>query len=458
MTTLNQTQFAVLGQLYHTPVKGDFEYLSNALITINAQGNIHSVTTADDANFDSQIQRLEQADKLTRLTNSQYLMPGMVDLHIHAPQWPQAGKGLDLPLYDWLQDYTFPLEARFADNNFATPMYHSAVETLLANGTTSAVYFATIHNQASLTLARTCLALGQRSFVGKINMDDKELCPDYYVEDTAQGLADSEQFIQDVLALPGNEQRLVSPVITPRFVPSCTSQMLRGLGELAVKYQCHVQTHCSECDWTRDYSQQHYGKSDVVIYREMGLLTRKTILAHSIFLSDEDCRAIKETGASIAHCPLSNMYFANAAMKTREILDLDLHAGLGTDISGAPIPSVFHTCLDAVNHSRVREDGTNTHLAADSRGEIGSRISFLEAYWMATVGGGLAIDTKVGLFAPEYAFDALIIDTQAPDSDLFVIPELDTPRDRLEKIIALNRRTNVRKVYVQGKQVINKDA
>ncbi|MGI2259116.1 guanine deaminase [Shewanella sp. GXUN23E] len=455
--TLNQVQFAVLGQLFHTPVKGDFQYLPKALVCIDSQGNILSVTTAGDGQFETNIQQLDQAGKLTRLTDSQYLMPGMVDLHVHAPQWPQAGKGLDLPLYDWLQDYTFPLEAKFADNNFATPMYQAAVSTLLANGTTSAVYFATIHNQASLTLAKTCLALGQRGFVGKINMDDASQCPDYYVEKTAQGLADTEQFIQDVLALPGNEQRLVSPVVTPRFVPSCTREMLEGLGQLTAKYSCHVQTHCSESDWARDYSLEHYGKSDVAIYQEMGLLTRRTILAHSIFLSDEDCRAIKQAGASIAHCPLSNMYFANAAMKTREILDQDLHAGLGTDISGAPVPSVFHTCLDAVNHSRVREDGTNTQLAASQRGESGSRISFLEAYWMATVGGGLAIDTKVGLFTPGYAFDALIIDTCAPDSDIFIIDQLDTPRDKLEKIITLNRRSNVRKVWIQGKQVVNKD-
>lgn len=456
--TPENVQFAVLGQLYHTPVKGNFEYLPSALVCVDAQGNILSVTTADNAGFDELVIQLEQTGKLTRLTDSQYLMPGMVDLHVHAPQWPQAGKGLDLPLYDWLQDYTFPLEAKFADNSFAQPMYRSAVATLLANGTTSAVYFATIHNEASITLAKTCLELGQRGFVGKINMDDASQCPDYYLEETVQGLADTEQFIQDVLALPGNEQRLVSPVVTPRFVPSCTPEMLKGLGELTTKYQCHVQTHCSESDWARDYSLEHYGKSDVAIYQDMGLLTRRTILAHSIFLSDEDCDAIKQTGASIAHCPLSNMYFANAAMKTREILDKDLHVGLGTDISGAPVPSVFHTCLDAVNHSRVREDGTSTYLPASERGEPGSRISFLEAYWMATVGGGLAIDTKVGLFAPEYAFDALIVDTQAPDSDVFIIPELDTPRDRLEKIIALNRRTNVRQVYVQGKQVINKDA
>ena len=82
--------------------------------------------------------------------------------------------------------------------------------------------------QASLILAKTCLELGQRALVGKINMDDPSQCPEYYLEGTQQGLADTEKFIQEVLDLPGNKQGLVLPVITPRFVPSCTPEMLKG--------------------------------------------------------------------------------------------------------------------------------------------------------------------------------------------------------------------------------------
>ncbi|MCL1137890.1 guanine deaminase [Shewanella pneumatophori] len=454
---MSEIKFAVLGQYFHCPIKGDFEYAQQALIQVDNNGTIVSVMTEADADFHTQVSFFSSKNQLIELSSSQYLMPGMVDLHVHAPQFPQAGKGLDLPLYDWLQDYTFPLEAKFADMDFTKQIYPSLVKSLLANGTTSAVYFATIHKDSSVELARECLKQGQRGFVGKVNMDEASQCPPFYIEhSTADALKETEQFVQEVIGLEGNEQQLVSPVLTPRFVPSCTSEMLQGLGELAQKYQCHVQTHCSESDWARDYSQQMYGKTDAEIYRDFGLMTNRTILAHSIFLTPADHAIIKETGASIAHCPLSNMYFANAAMQSREILDNGLKCGLGSDLAGAPIPSIFHTCLDAVNHSRVREDGTSTYLPADTRGESGSRISFLESYWMATVGGGQAIDAKVGLFQPGFEFDALVVDTAVSDSNIFIIDEMDSAKDKLEKIITLNNRQNICKVWVKGQLVINK--
>lgn len=454
---MSEIKFGVLGQYFHCPVKGDFEYAAHALILVDHQGAIVSVLTDSDDKYDVQIKILSAHKQLIALSPTQYLMPGMVDLHVHAPQFPQAGKGLDLPLYDWLQDYTFPLEAKFEDMAFAKKIYPQLVQSLLANGTTSAVYFATIHKDTSVELARECLRQGQRGYIGKVNMDEPTQCPPFYIESSTEtALQETECFIQQVLALEGNEAQLVSPVITPRFVPSCTAELLQGLGELVQKYQCHVQTHCSESDWARDYSQAQYGKTDVEIYNDFGLMTSRTILAHSIFLTPSDHQLIKSTGASIAHCPLSNMYFANAAMQTREILDNDLKCGLGSDLAGAPIPSIFHTCLDAVNHSRVREDGTSTYLPANERGEQGSRISFLEAYWLATVGGGQAIDAKVGLFQPGFEFDALVIDTAIADSNIFILDEMDSAKDKLEKIICLNNRQNIRKVWVKGQLVVEK--
>ncbi|GIU41460.1 hypothetical protein TUM4438_05800 [Shewanella sairae] len=249
---MSEIKFAVLGQYFHCPTKGDFEYAQQALIQVNNQGTIVSVTTETDADFQAQVSTLSSNNQLIELSSTQYLMPGMVDLHVHAPQFQQAGKGLDLPLYDWLQDYTFPLEAKFADMDFTKQIYPSLVKSLLANGTTSAVYFATIHKDSSVELARECLKQGQRGFVGKVNMDEASQCPPFYIEhSTTEALKETEQFVQEVIALEGNEQQLVSPVLTPRFVPSCTSEMLQGLGELAQKYQCHVQTHCSEIPMPR---------------------------------------------------------------------------------------------------------------------------------------------------------------------------------------------------------------
>ena len=458
MPTLRDIKFGILGQFFHCPVKGDFEYQKDMLILVNHEGKIVSVISELDNEYQSSIATLSQDDLLIRLSDSEYLMPGMVDLHIHAPQWPQAGKGLDLPLYDWLQDYTFPLESKFENMSFAKEVYPHLVKSLLSNGTTSGVYFATIHKDTSLELAKECLRQGQRAFIGKVNMDDKTQCPSFYVENSiGEALAETEEFISDVLTLDGNENGLVFPVITPRFVPSCTKEMLKGLGELAEKYKCHIQTHCSESDWARDYSIEKYGKSDVHIYNDFGLMTDKTILAHSIFMSESDFQIIKSTGAAIAHCPFSNMYFANASMQTREVLDDGIKCGLGSDIAGAPNSSIFRSCLDAVSYSRVREDGTSIKLPQEKRGEKNKRITFLEAYWLATVGGGQVLGSNTGLFKKGYEFDALIVDTSIPDTDIYILNELDSPKDILEKIISLNSRQNIRKVWVQGELVIDKE-
>ena len=181
----------------------------------------------------------------------------MVDLHVHAPQWAQLGKALDAPLEEWLQKYTFPLEAKFADTGFARQVYASLVETLLANGTTTAVYFATIHVEASLALAEICLERGQRALVGKVAMDDPQQCPDFYRDAGASAAAaDTRVFIERLAGLQQDGDRLVHPAITPRFVPSCTDALLQELGRIAHQTGCHVQTHCSESDWARDYVQE----------------------------------------------------------------------------------------------------------------------------------------------------------------------------------------------------------
>src|SRR6185437_2811951 len=96
------------------------------------------------------------------LDEGQYFLPGFVDLHVHAPQWAQSGTALDIPLYDWLNTYTFPIESKFSDLEFAKNVYEDVVNTLLANGTTTALYFATVHKEASFLLAEICANKGQR--------------------------------------------------------------------------------------------------------------------------------------------------------------------------------------------------------------------------------------------------------------------------------------------------------
>src|SRR5580698_10552727 len=276
---------AFLGTVLHTPARGQLEILRDALIVVGGDGAIKAIHRREAAEAQEEARRFAARDDLITFGSDQYLLPGLVDLHVHAPQWPQLGKALDLPLEQWLQTYTFPLESCYADPAYAQTVYESLVSGLLANGTTTALYFGTIHLPATQILADICLRRSQRALIGRVAMDDPEQCPDYYRDPSAASAEfGTREFIRYVRSMPGNEAALVKPVITPRFIPSCTDELLRSLGALARESGCHVQTHCSESDWEHHYVLERYGTTDTAALERLGLLGRHTVLAHGNFL------------------------------------------------------------------------------------------------------------------------------------------------------------------------------
>ena len=438
---------AFLGTAIHAPTRDRLEVLDDSLIVVGDDGLIAGIRSAADA------EPYRAAGTLTELKAGQYLLPGLVDLHVHAPQFPQMGKALDVPLEVWLQKYTFPLEAKYADLEFARDVYESLVDTLLANGTTTTLYFATIHLPATKLLADICLKRGQRALIGRVAMDHPGECPDYYRDaspDAAE--ADTRAFIDYVRGLPGNAAGLILPVITPRFIPSCTDETLRRLGALTAETGCHVQTHCSESDWADGYVLERCGVTDTKALDGLGFLTRRTILAHGNFIADDDLALIRERGSGIAHCPLSNMYFSDAVLRLRSVLDAQVHVGLGTDISGGASPSIFDNARQAVNASRMLENGVDATKPAGVRGTPDTRIDPVTAFWLATAGGGEALDLPIGLFKKGYQFDAILVDAHTPAGNLQVYPD-DTHADVLQKIIYNAGRANVAKAWVGGKLV-----
>lgn len=447
--------FTLLGTAFHTPERGRLEVLEDHLFSVNAQGRIEDVLAPDHPEHAAKEADARQSGALVRLGEGQFLLPGLIDLHIHAPQWPQMGKALDVPLEVWLQKYTFPLEARYADAGYAREVYADLVDNLLANGTTTALYFATVHVEASLTLARTCLEKGQRALVGKVVMDDPDQCPPFYRDaDAASAVSDTRRFIEAVRAMVPGERPLVQPVITPRFIPSCTDAALRGLGELAHEFGCHVQTHCSESDWAKAFVEERFGRTDAASLDGFGLLTRHTILAHSNFIDGQDMDLIKGKGAGVAHCPLSNFYFANAVFPLREALDRQMHVGLGTDISGGYSPSLFDGCRHALSASRTLQSGVHAGLSRQERGASGEPINHREAFWLATAGGAEALDLPTGSFRLGHEFDALLIDTRARASNIHISAADDTPDDAFQKIVLNATRANIAKVWVGGRAVV----
>lgn len=443
---------AFLGTVLHTPVRGQLEALRDALIVVGGDGVIKAIHRREAAESEREARRFAARDELITLGSDQYLLPGLVDLHVHAPQWPQLGKALDLPLEQWLQAYTFPLEARYADPAYAQTVYESLVQGLLANGTTTALYFGTIHLPATQILADICLRRSQRALIGRVAMDDPEQCPPYYRDASAAvAEADTRAFMSYVQSMPGNQAGLIKPVITPRFIPSCSDELLSRLGALARETGCHVQTHCSESDWEHRFVLDRCGRTDTGALDGFGLLSRRTILAHGNFVGDDDIALIRARGSGMAHCPLSNVYFSDAVFPLRKILQQGVHVGLGTDIAGGASPSILDNARHAVMASRLLESGVDPAQDRGQRRRPDSHIDAITAFWLATAGGGIALDLPVGVFKEGFQFDAILVDARARDSNLY-LDASDTPEEALQKIIYHAGRANIREVWVANRR------
>ncbi|GAA2181624.1 guanine deaminase [Brooklawnia cerclae] len=435
-----------------TPVSPtEVAVLDDHLFCVDPAGTVARVLAADDPEAVELLAHHRAAGTLTEAAPGQYFLPGFVDLHVHAPQWPQLGRALDRPLGDWLMNYTFPLEARYADPVFARQVYTQLVENLLRQGTTTAMYFATVHTQASVVLAEICADRGQRALVGKVTMDDRSSNPDFYWDaDTASALDGVVEFIERVHGLGSGG--LVLPVVTPRFIPSCTDRALAGLGEIAARYGVHVQSHCSESDWEHQCAFDRYGRSDAESLDGFGLLTGRSVMAHCVHLSDRDAELFARSGTAIAHCPVSNAFFADAVLPLRRRLDEGLEIGLGTDISGGFAPSVRTALREALVQSRTLDHGADPGRPAPERGTHDGHIVLEEAFWLATAGGGEALSLPIGRLAQGYAWDAQLVDTTAAGG----LPLFDVrdSRDVLDAILLVSGAEHIAGVWVAGRRVI----
>ncbi|NXY75706.1 GUAD deaminase, partial [Glareola pratincola] len=336
---------------------------------------------------------------IRELSNHEFFMPGMVDTHIHAPQYSFTGTRVDLPLLQWLTTYTFPTEAKYKDSDFAEEVYTRVVRRTLKNGTTTACYFATIYTDTSLLLAEIIDKFGQRAFVGKVCMDMNDSVPQYK-EITADSVQETER---------------VQPVITPRFGPSCTEDLLSALGDLAQARDLHVQSHISENEEEVKLVENMFPayQNYTELYDKNKLLTSKTVMAHACYLSEEELKLFSLRGAAISHCPNSNFSLRSGVLNVQKVLKHNVKLGLGTDVAGGYSASM----LDAIRKTMMASNS----LQINKVNETG--LTLEEAFQLATLGGSqaLGLDDVIGNFEVGKEFDALLINTKASDSpfDLF---------------------------------------
>ncbi|XP_065576996.1 guanine deaminase-like isoform X2 [Artemia franciscana] len=384
-------------------------------------------------------------DEMQVLDEREFFCPGFIDTHVHASQYCNCGLALDLPLLDWLRKYTIPTEAKYKDLEFAKDVYSACLDRSLRNGTTTAQYFCTIHRESSNVLVDLAIDKGQRVFVGKVATDQNSA--DYYIEETKTSIEETEKFVQDILS---KQNPLVNPVVTPRFAPSCSMELLTNLGRIAKTYDVSIQTHCSEtlpeCQWVKELFP---GFEDYIdVYDKAGLLTAKTTLAHGIYLSEREMSRITETQTKVSHCPNSNCSLMSGLCDVRKLESLGVVVGLGTDVSGGYSISM----LDAM---RCSITVSNIIASAKDGGYV--PFNYQDALRLATISGAevLGISDKVGNFEVGKDFDALRVNLspKAGNIDIF---GYETMEELVQKFIFLGDDRNIREVYVAGRRVIKK--
>lgn len=365
------------------------------------------------------------------------LVPGLVDLHIHAPQFAFRGLGMDLELLDWLNTNTFPEEAKYADLEYAKKAYGIFAEAMKKSATTRACIFGTIHRPATELLMDLMEETGLKTMIGKVNMDRNS--PDYLRE---QGAEESEQETLRWLNETGSKYENVKPILTPRFIPSCTDDLMERLGRLQKEHGLPVQSHLSENQgevaWVKELcpASEFYGDA----YDQFGLFggNGKTVMAHCVSSSEEEIELIKKRGVYIAHCPQSNTNLSSGIAPIRTYLDREVKVGLGSDVAGGSGESIFRAMADAIQVSKLRWRLMDESLKP---------LTVEEAFYLGTLGGG-SFFGKVGSFLEGYEFDALILD----DSGLPHPQDLSL-RERLERFIYLSDDRHLKGKYTGGNRI-----
>ncbi len=407
-----------------TKEKSRFEVIENGYVAV--ENGVVTGLSEDLKSLDSlDAEVIDYGDKL--------LIPAMNDVHVHAPQYRNQGIAMDLELLPWLQNYTFPEESKYADTSYAERMYRRFVHDLWRFGTMRAAVFATVHTESTRVLMKLFFEAGMGALVGKVDMNRN--CPDTLVETVEEAIKGNESLICEF----NDPKGLVHPIITPRFVPSCTPELLKACGELAWKHHLPVQSHLSEnlseIEWVKELEpgSQSYGDA----YNRYGLFGQTpTVMAHCVWTAVNELELMKRNQVMVAHCPTSNLNLASGMAPVRTFLDEGIPVGLGSDISGGHDLNILRMMVYAIQVSKMHYQQNNDKAF----------LTLPEVFWIATKSAGRLFG-KVGSFEPGYDFDALVIDDSDLNFDNYSLLH------RLERYIYLGDDRHIVHRFCRGKEI-----
>ncbi|HEY2325391.1 MAG TPA: guanine deaminase [Thermoanaerobaculia bacterium] len=396
-------------------------------VAVDDAGRIVSVGDASDAPHDA-----ETID----LGAGALISPGFVDTHLHAPQLEMIGSyGGDL--LEWLNRYTFPTEAQFADVQHAEKVAKALFDELLRNGTLTALIFSTIHPAATDIFFAEAERRGFRGIIGKTMMDRN--APDSLLDRSPQQSYDESR----ALLQKWHKRGLLRYAITPRFAPTSTPELLRVAGELKKEFpDAWVHTHISENVREVRWVQELFPEAEYAdVYDRYGLLDERTVLAHGVYLSDEELDLLATRGTRIAHCPNSNLFLGSGLFKLHHTMKAGVVVGLGSDIGAGTTPSLFTAMADAYKVQQVQSVS----------------LTPFQLWYLATLGGAraLSLDTETGSLEPGKSADFLVLDLAATPLLELRTAHAQSIEDLLAGFIFVGDDRAVRQAYVAGKLVSN---
>ena len=415
----------------HTHPETARVYIEDGLLVIK-DGRVHAVGP-----FSSLIGSLPL--EATRVDYSgKLIMPGFIDLHTHYPQTEIIG-AYGRQLLDWLNNYTFPTEKKFADTGYAEEVAEVFLQELLRNGTTTAMVFTTVHPDSTDAFFATAASLDLRMIAGKVMMDRN--APDYLTDTAQRSYEDSAALIEH-----WHGKGRLAYAVTPRFAPTSSPEQLSFAGQLMQEYpgvylQSHLAENKDELAWVASLFPNARDYLDA--YEQAGLLGPHSVYAHGIHLSDSACQRLAESGTVLAHCPTSNLFLGSGLFDMSRLTDKEVGFALGTDIGGGTSFSIFKTLAEAYKIQQLQDYSLHPD----------------RAFYLATLGGAkaLSLDHCIGNFQTGKEADFIVLDPSSTPLMRFRMEHCQDITEKLFVFAILGDDRLISATYILGKLVYRQE-
>lgn len=403
------------------------------IVTMNAANDVlNGEVLIEDDRIVKVGAKLDEAAADTVLdAGGKVLLPGFVQTHIHLCQTLFRGRADDLELLDWLRKKIWPLEAAHDEES----IYYSAllgIGELIRSGTTTILDMETVRHT---DYAFQAMALsGIRAISGKVMMDHGANVPAILLEDTDASLQESEALLNK---WHGHDNGRLQYAFCPRFVVSCTEQLLTGVRDLSKQHNVLVHTHASENRGEIELVESERGMRNVTYLDHIGLASPQLVLAHCVWLDEQEKEIIRSRGVKVTHCPGSNMKLASGLAEIPDLLGRHIHVGIGAD--GAPC----NNNLDMFQEMRL-----TAYIQKVQHGP--TVMNARSVLRLATMGGAevLGLEHEIGSIEPGKKADLQLLDLY----DFHSFPSYDV--DLFSRIVYSATRGDVDTVFIDGKIVM----